>query len=358
MNLFISSDIEGTCGIAAWSETEPGRPDGDYAYFKQQMSREVAAACRGALAAGGVERILVKDAHDSARNIDPSVLPEEVQINRGWAGDVYSMMSGIQHGDWDAAVFTGYHAAACCDGNPLSHTMNTSVDYVEINGVRASRTHAQRLYGGLSRRAGVLCFRRCGAVRQCTAHDTRYRHGARRSGGPETLPPACIRRWPSSASRKRCAPSWRAARTVPASCPCLRSLRSSSAIRNTGRPTAAASTRAWNRWTKKRCASPVWIIWTPCACFSSCCKAPAAQSRGGKRSMTQKERMLAGLPYKAWMDGLPEERARAQRACWEFNRLPPDARAEQHGAAARPVRQNGRASAHRGAVPLRPRLQH
>ena len=32
--------------------------------------------------------------------------------------------------------------------------------------------------------------------------------------------------------------------------------------------------------------------------------------------MTQKERMLAGLPYKAWMDGLPEERARAQRACW------------------------------------------
>ena len=51
---------------------------------------------------------------------------------------VYSMMSGIQHGDWDAAVFTGYHAAACCDGNPLSHTMNTSVDYVEINGVRAS----------------------------------------------------------------------------------------------------------------------------------------------------------------------------------------------------------------------------
>ena len=68
MNLFISSDIEGTCGIAAWSETEPGRPDGDYAYFKQQMSREVAAACRGALAAGG-ERILVKDAHDSARNI-------------------------------------------------------------------------------------------------------------------------------------------------------------------------------------------------------------------------------------------------------------------------------------------------
>lgn len=137
MNVFISSDIEGTCGVAAWSETEPGQTGGDYAYFRAQMSREVAAACRGALAAGA-QRVLVKDGHDSARNIDPAVLPEEVQINRGWSGDVYSMMSGIQHGDWDAVAFTGYHAAAGSNGNPLSHTMNTSVDFVEINGVRAS----------------------------------------------------------------------------------------------------------------------------------------------------------------------------------------------------------------------------
>ena len=135
MDLFFSCDIEGVCGAAAWEQLGPGTPE--LQALCAQMTREVAAACRAAVQAGG-ERILVKDAHDSARNIDPSVLPEEVQINRGWAGDVYSMMSGIQHGDWDAAVFTGYHAAACCDGNPLSHTMNTSVDYVEINGVRAS----------------------------------------------------------------------------------------------------------------------------------------------------------------------------------------------------------------------------
>lgn len=89
------------------------------------------------------------------------------------------MMSGIQHGDWDAAVFTGYHAAACCDGNPLSHTMNTSVDYVEINGVRASEFTLNAYMAGYHGVPGVLCFRRCGAVRQCTAHDTRYRHGAR-----------------------------------------------------------------------------------------------------------------------------------------------------------------------------------
>ena len=155
MNVFISSDIEGTCGVAAWSETEPGKTGGDYEYFRAQMSREVAAACRGALAAGA-GRVLVKDAHDSARNLDPAVLPEEVQLNRGWSGDVYSMMSGVQRGDWDAAVFTGYHAAAGCAGNPLSHTMNLRVDWIEINGARASEFTINAYMAGYHR--VPVCF--------------------------------------------------------------------------------------------------------------------------------------------------------------------------------------------------------
>lgn len=39
--------------------------------------------------------------------------------------------------------------------------------------------------------------------------------------------------------------------------------------------------------------------------------------------MNQKERMLAGLPYKAWMDGLEEERAECKQRIYEFNTLPP-----------------------------------
>lgn len=38
--------------------------------------------------------------------------------------------------------------------------------------------------------------------------------------------------------------------------------------------------------------------------------------------MTQKERMLAGLPYKAWLDGLDEERCECKRKIYEFNMLP------------------------------------
>ncbi len=40
--------------------------------------------------------------------------------------------------------------------------------------------------------------------------------------------------------------------------------------------------------------------------------------------MNQKERMLAGLPYKAWLDGLPEERQECRRKLYQLNRLPPE----------------------------------
>ena len=74
MKVFLSADMEGTCGIVSWPETERTTPF-DYSPAQKQMTREVAAACRGALSAGAAE-VLVKDAHDSARNVDPTGLPQ------------------------------------------------------------------------------------------------------------------------------------------------------------------------------------------------------------------------------------------------------------------------------------------
>ena len=113
MRLYLSADIEGTCGIADWAETERATMD-DYRPFAAQMTAEVAAACEGAVAAGA-EDILVKDAHDSARNLDAARLPRQARV-----------------------LFTGYHAWGCCGGNPLSHTMTTACDQVTLNGVPAS----------------------------------------------------------------------------------------------------------------------------------------------------------------------------------------------------------------------------
>lgn len=141
MKIYISSDIEGTAGIVAWEETELHEAKGDY--FRAQMSREVAAACRGALAAGADE-LLVKDAHDHARNIDPAALPEQAQILRSWTRDPYVMMAGLD-GSFAGAFYTGYHSGAGTDANPLAHTMSLQNNYVLINGQKASELHLNML---------------------------------------------------------------------------------------------------------------------------------------------------------------------------------------------------------------------
>ena len=135
MKLYISSDIEGTAGIATWEETTRGKAA--YEYFAEQMSREVAAACEGAFESGKVSDILVRDAHDSACNIIPSFLPRGVQLMRSWECAPAGMMSGVNLG-YDAAAMTGYHSAAYTDGNPLAHTSNTKNQYIRINGMIAS----------------------------------------------------------------------------------------------------------------------------------------------------------------------------------------------------------------------------
>ena len=132
--LFISADIEGTAGIAAWPETELGKPGWPYA--AGEMTREVRCACEGANEAG-VKEILVKDAHDSARNIDPSLLPENVRVMRGWTRGPASMMAGLD-GSFGAAAMVGYHSACATNGNPLAHTMNPGVEYVTLNGILMS----------------------------------------------------------------------------------------------------------------------------------------------------------------------------------------------------------------------------
>lgn len=140
--LFISADIEGVNGIVNWGETELG--NSEYQYFREQMTEEVRRACVAAHEAG-VEEILVKDAHDSARNLIFSKLPEYVKLHRGWQGAPCSMMAGLDE-TFDACMFVGYHSASHSDGNPLAHTMTTHIDYIKINGEIASEFMINSMY--------------------------------------------------------------------------------------------------------------------------------------------------------------------------------------------------------------------
>lgn len=128
--LYISADIEGTCGTLNWNETEYGKEGYDRA--RAQMTREVNAAIGGA-ASGGWE-VTVKDAHDSARNLLIDDMDVRARLIRGWTQDPYCMMAGIQYEPYQAAAYIGYHSDAWNTGNPLSHTMTTIAQHVLLNG--------------------------------------------------------------------------------------------------------------------------------------------------------------------------------------------------------------------------------
>ncbi|MCK9536317.1 MAG: M55 family metallopeptidase [Bacilli bacterium] len=142
MKIYISADIEGVNGICSWPETDASHPR--YLEFKEQMTEEVRRACVGAKDAGASE-IFVKDAHGSAMNINVKSLPEYVMLHRGWEGSVCSMMAGLDSG-FTAVVFIGYHSPSRSNGNSLSHTMNTNIHHVKINGEIASEFLINSLY--------------------------------------------------------------------------------------------------------------------------------------------------------------------------------------------------------------------
>ncbi|MEE0691643.1 MAG: M55 family metallopeptidase [Lachnospiraceae bacterium] len=134
MKLYISVDIEGVTGVTSWNETELGNDE--HAAAAEQMTLEALAACEGAIE-WGADEIYIKDAHDSARNLDITRFPENVHVIRGWTCTPESMMAGIDS-SFDAAVFIGYHSGAGSDGSPLAHTMNRDNNWVKINGRQIS----------------------------------------------------------------------------------------------------------------------------------------------------------------------------------------------------------------------------
>ena len=132
MKIFISADIEGITGIGHWNETDKAHPN-EYSWFQNQMTAEVAIAAEAAIEAGATE-ILIKDAHDSGRNLILDKLPELVSVVRGWAGHPLSMVQEVDE-SFDAIMFIGYHSRAGQNTNTLAHTMTSGrIARMTLNG--------------------------------------------------------------------------------------------------------------------------------------------------------------------------------------------------------------------------------
>ncbi len=152
MKVYISADIEGTAGITNWEEAE--KPHATYQEFRERMTDEVVAACEGAIEVGAKE-ILVKDAHDSGRNIIAARLPDCARLIRGWSGHPFSMVQELDE-SFNALLFVGYHAKAGSDDNPLAHTLRLRIAHLAINGEIASEFQIYSYAAALVKVPGVF----------------------------------------------------------------------------------------------------------------------------------------------------------------------------------------------------------
>ncbi|WP_420594510.1 M55 family metallopeptidase [Deinococcus sp.] len=151
MNVVISVDMEGVCGVSSWVQVSPPEFGGlvsgsEYERARIQMTREANAAALGAFAAGATG-VLIADSHDTMRNLIPELLDERVRYVSGHDRPL-SMVQGVQEADVAALLLVGYHARAGTQRAPLAHTWNGFVRDVRIGGLPAGEPYLNALLAG------------------------------------------------------------------------------------------------------------------------------------------------------------------------------------------------------------------
>lgn len=139
---YISADIEGCTDVTNWDETDISCCDWQEA--REQMTAEVAAAALAVLDSGN--DVVIRDGHDSARNIIHSKLPRGARLMRGWDSGPERMVSGLDE-KYAGLLCVGYHSPGGTGSNPLAHSHSHSkLVYVKINGKLASEFTSNRLF--------------------------------------------------------------------------------------------------------------------------------------------------------------------------------------------------------------------
>jgi D-amino peptidase len=130
MRLFIAVDLEGISGVVTEADTAGSGEAARVA--RAHMRADLDAVLAGCLAAGAAE-IVVCDAHDEGRNLDPTGLPANVSLVAGSPAPL-SMMEGVGPG-FAGALFVGYHARAGTAAAVLEHTWSAGVFRASLGGL-------------------------------------------------------------------------------------------------------------------------------------------------------------------------------------------------------------------------------
>lgn len=129
MKVHITADMEGVAVIC--HDEQAGHKQSDYPRMREIMTGEVQAAIEGAREAGA-EDILVRDAHDTGRNLLVEKLDPDVEVIEGDPYDL-GMMSGISR-DFDASMQVGYHSMRHTNAGVLGHTYTYEIAELRLNG--------------------------------------------------------------------------------------------------------------------------------------------------------------------------------------------------------------------------------
>jgi len=143
MNVFISADIEGICGVMGKLHWDA--KGAQYARACEWMTAEVNAAIEGARQAGA-DRIVVKDSHNEGTNILLDQLDPGAELISGW-GPLSSMVEGIDR-SFNALFLIGYHARGATADGTLAHTWSSNVLDMRINGRTVGETGWAAAFAG------------------------------------------------------------------------------------------------------------------------------------------------------------------------------------------------------------------
>ena len=134
ISVFISADMEGISSLVIGDEVRKGKSE--YDEFREIMTGDVNAAIEAAFD-NGATRVVVRDAHATARNILPVKLDKRAELIRGWSGRPYSMMDGIDD-TFDTVFFVGYHSSPGLESGTLAHTISGKFHKIYLNDQPAS----------------------------------------------------------------------------------------------------------------------------------------------------------------------------------------------------------------------------
>ena len=145
MKLFIAIDLEGISGVV--SEADTAREGAAAKRARAHMRADLDAVLEGCAAAGARD-VVICDAHDDGRNLDPSGLPGFATLMSGSPAPL-SMLEGLGP-DRDGALFVGYHAMAGAMGAVLEHTWSYKVYAAKIGELEVGEFGIAALLAGES----------------------------------------------------------------------------------------------------------------------------------------------------------------------------------------------------------------